>query len=92
MEEHRSAAQPPNSWLVPAVVTTLCCFPLTGVVALYFAAQVRVLWDHGDAAGAVRSSRRARLWTLTGLGLFLLLVILSVASGSLFSFVHRLRE
>lgn len=92
MQEQRSAPQPPNSWLVPAIVCTLCCFPLTGVAAVYFAAQVRVLWDHGDAAGAARCSRRARMWTLVGLGLFLLLVVLSVATGSMFSFVDRLRE
>ncbi|MFI0431598.1 MAG: CD225/dispanin family protein [Candidatus Nanopelagicales bacterium] len=92
MDEHRPGAQPPNSWLVPAVLTTLCCFPLTGVVAIYFAAQVRVMWDHDDPAGALRASRRARLWTLLGFGVFLLLVVLSLATGSMFSVVDRMRE
>ena len=53
------AAGPPNSWLVPAVVSTLLCFPITGVIGVYFAAQVRVRWDLGDLDGADVAARRA---------------------------------
>lgn len=86
------ADPPPNSWLVPAVVTTLLCFPITGVIAVYFAAQVRARWENNDNAGAHRAARRARLWTLVGVALYLGVVALLVGSGLLSSFVDRVRE
>lgn len=86
------AAGPPNSWLVPAVVSTLLCFPITGVIGVYFAAQVRVRWDLGDLDGADVAARRARLWTLLGFVIFLLLTAAMVATGVLFSFVDRVRQ
>ena len=87
-----TAAPPPNSWLVPAVLTSLLCFPVTGVVAVYYAAQVRARWENEDGAGADRAARRARLWTLLGVALYLGVVALLVGSGLLFSFVDRVRE
>ena len=87
-----AALAPANSWLVPAVVSTLCCFPITGVVAVFYAAQVRARADNGDLAGAHRAAKRARAWTLLGFALFIVAVAVMVASGGLFGFVDRLRE
>lgn len=87
-----AALAPPNSWLVPAVFSTLCLFPITGVIAVYFAAQVRARADNGDMAGADRAARRARMWTLISFGLFIVAIAAMVATGSLFGFVDRLRE
>lgn len=81
----------PSSWLVPAVLTTLCCFPLTGVVALYYAAQVNTRWELGDYLGAERAAGRARLWVLFGFFAFLILVALGLASGNLGVYLDRLR-
>ena len=81
----------PSSWLVPAVLTTLCCFPLTGVIAGYYSAQVNTRWTLGDYAGAQRAAGRARLWVLIGFFAFLLLVAVSLATGSLTTYVDRLR-
>lgn len=91
-EQRAPVLPPPNSWLVPAVVTTLCCFPIPGVFGVYFAAQVRARWDNGDVAGAHLAARRARAWTLLGFALFLITVAVLVATGGLFSFVDRVRE
>lgn len=91
-DQRTSVLPPPNSWLVPAVVTTLCCFPVTGVIAVFYAAQVRARWDNGDVAGAHLAARRARALTLLGFALFLLAVAVLVATGALFSFVDRVRE
>ncbi len=87
-----TALAPPNSWLVPAVFSTLCIFPITGVIAVYFAAQVRARVDNGDMAGADRAARRARMWTLISFGLFIVAIAAMVATGGLFGFVDRLRE
>lgn len=36
--------QPPRNLVVPAVLVTLLCMPLTGFVAIYFCARSRGLW------------------------------------------------
>lgn len=77
---------------MPAFVSALCCFPITGVVAVYYAAQVRLRWDNGDYDGAELAARRARLWTVIAVVAFLGLVALGVGTGSMFSFVERIRE
>ena len=58
-----------NSYLVPAILSTVfCCWP-TGIVAIVFAAQVSSKLATGDTAGARRASRLARTWSWVSLGL-----------------------
>ena len=83
-----SAAQPrpavrtvPSSWIAPAIVATLCFFAPTGVVAVYFAAQVNSYWNSGDQAGAVTASKRARSWVLITLLAWVLFTVFMVATG-----------
>ncbi|MDP3971900.1 MAG: CD225/dispanin family protein [Candidatus Nanopelagicales bacterium] len=73
--------EPPTSWLAPAVLSALCCFPLTGVAALYFAAQVDVRWSLGDRRGAVLSARRARSWTIISFVLWVIMLVVMVGTG-----------
>ncbi|MBP7971439.1 MAG: CD225/dispanin family protein [Candidatus Nanopelagicales bacterium] len=72
-----------SSWLAPAVVATLCLFPPTGVVAVYFAAQVRPLWAAGDRRAANTAARRARAWTLLSIFLWVVFMAILVATGRL---------
>lgn len=54
------AGQPPNNYLVWAILTTiLCCLPL-GVVSIVFSSQVNSKWAMGDAQGALKASNNAR--------------------------------
>ena len=54
----------PPSYLPWAIVSTiLCCLP-AGVVAIVFAAQVSGKWRSGNAEGAWRASKNAKLWTI----------------------------
>jgi len=76
-----SSVEPPSSWLAPAVLVSLCCFPLTGVAALYFAAQVDARWSLGDRRGAVLAARRARSWTVVSFGLWVIMAVVMVATG-----------
>jgi len=76
-----AAIRPPSSWIAPAVLATLCLFPLTGVVAVYQAAQVRALWNGGDRRGALTASRRARTWTLISVLLWVIATSILVATG-----------
>ncbi|HQZ84712.1 MAG: hypothetical protein QG671_3086 [Actinomycetota bacterium] len=85
------SSKPPGSWLVPAVITTLCCFPITGVVAVYWSAQVRTRWELGDEDGARRAARRAKLWVLLGFVIYLVAVAVMIGTGSASTYIDRVR-
>ncbi|MFH8408839.1 CD225/dispanin family protein [Streptomyces sp. NPDC018019] len=82
--QYRPYAEPPRSYLVPAVLVTLLCFLPTGIAAIVFATQASAKFHAGDHAGAERASARARLWTFISLGgglVLLLLVLIPGAAG-----------
>ena len=82
---------PPSSWLIPAIMTTLCCMPLTGVVAVAYAAGVHRAWRAGDVERATRLARRARMWVFIGFFCFLAAVTWAIASGSGFTLIEEMR-
>lgn len=59
-------ASVPN-FLVPAIISLFCCLPL-GVVAVIFAAQVNGKVATGDTAGALDSSKKAKLFSYIAIG------------------------
>ena len=64
-------ASVPN-YLVPAILSALCCFPL-GIISIVFAAQVNGKVASGDIPGALDASKKAKLFSYIFLGLGLLL-------------------
>src|ERR1041384_6426715 len=60
----------PN-YLVPAILSLLCCWPLA-IVAIIFAAQVNGKVAAGDIAGAMDSSKKAKMFSFISIGLGLL--------------------
>jgi hypothetical protein len=78
----------PN-YLVPAIISAICCFPL-GIISIIFAAQVNGKVAAGDIAGAMNSSKMAKIFSYVFLGLALLgwgtyLIIWLVIGVSVFS-------
>lgn len=63
-------ASVPN-YLVPAILSAFCCMPL-GIVAIVFAAQVNGKVATGDVAGALDSSKKAKMFSFIAIGLGLL--------------------
>src|SRR5882724_9567235 len=57
----------PN-YLVPAIVSIFCCWPL-GIVAIIFAAQVNGKVTAGDLAGAADASKKAKLFSFIAIGI-----------------------
>jgi len=74
-------ASVPN-YLVLAIITLICCLPL-GIVAVVFAARVNGQVQAGDIAGALVSSRKAKLFSFIGLGVGLAWWIICFAMGLL---------
>lgn len=71
----------PNTWLAPAILVTVCCFAPTGVVAVYFAAQVSLLWQRDERARALRNARQARTWVWVSVLLWFVAMVIVVSSG-----------
>ena len=71
-----TAANVPN-YLVPAIISIFCCSPL-GIVAVIFAAQVNGKVASGDIAGAVDSSKKAKLFSFISIGLGLAMILFYV--------------
>ena len=58
-----------STYLVPAILCTLCCCLPGGIVALVYSAQVSSKLAAGDVAGATAASRNAMLWCWISVGL-----------------------
>ena len=66
-----SAAEKVPNYLVPAILSALCCFPL-GIISIVFAAQVNGKVAAGDMPGALDASKKAKLLSYIFLGLGIL--------------------
>ena len=60
-------ASVPN-FLIPAIISLFCCLPL-GIAAVIFAAQVNTKVAAGDTAGALDSSKKAKMFSFISIGL-----------------------
>ena len=73
----------PN-YLVPAILTTLfCCLPF-GIVSIVYAAQVNDKLAAGNPAGALESSRKAKMWAWIAFGTGLVVILGSVLVSVVF--------
>jgi len=74
---------PPNAppanipnYLVFAILTTIfCCLP-AGVVSIIYAAQVNSKIAAGDIAGAMASSKNAKMWAMISAGIGVVIIVL----------------
>jgi hypothetical protein len=78
----------PN-YLVQAILTTIFCCPPFGIVAIVFAAQVNGKLTAGDYAGAVETSKKAKMWCWISFGIgvaiylaYFALIALGIAVGA----------
>lgn len=67
-QQFQQAQTPPPNYLVFAILTTIFCCQVLGIVSIVFAAQVNSRWNSGDIQGALDASRNAKLWAWIAFG------------------------
>jgi archaellum biogenesis protein FlaJ (TadC family) len=72
---------PPSNYLVGAILCTLFCCQILGIVSIIFAAQVNSKWQAGDYEGARQASRNALTWIWISLGATVILISLALTFG-----------
>lgn len=63
-------ATPPTNipnYLVPAIISTICCCLPAGVVSIIYATQVNSKVAAGDMAGAMEASAKAKTWFIVAI-------------------------
>lgn len=73
------AAQQPNNYLVWAILATVLCFPITGIVAIVKAASVSGLWAQGRYAEAQAAADSAKKWVRWSVIIWVVLVVVYLA-------------
>jgi hypothetical protein len=66
---------PPPNYLVFAILATIFCCQILGIVSIVYAAQVNSKWNAGDIQGAMDASKNAKLWAWIAFGSGLLIVV-----------------
>lgn len=62
-EQKPQEPMPPTN-LVWAIVMTLCCCVVPGIVAVFFSAQVSSRYHNGDIEGAKKASKQSEIWII----------------------------
>jgi len=76
---------PPPNYLVFAILVTIFCCQIFGIVSIVFAAMVNSKWYEGDFEGALNASKNAKLWAwisfATGIAIVLFFTLLAIIGG-----------
>ena len=73
-------SQPPvniQPFLIPAIISTICCCLPFGIVAVVYASRVSILLRAGDISGAREASSQAKKWTFVALSVGFLIYLIS---------------
>ena len=71
---------PPNNYLALAIITTLFCCQVTGIISIIYASQVNSRFIAGDYLGAEKASKNAQIWCIVSLiiGVLGLIILFSI--------------
>lgn len=75
-EQINQPQAPPSNYLVFAILATIFCSKIIGIVSIVFAAQVNSKWNAGDFEGAVTASKNAKLWAWISVSVGVAIVII----------------
>lgn len=74
-QQLRQSQTPPPNYLVFAILTTIFCCQILGIVSIVFAAQVNSKWNSGDFQGALNASKNAKMWAWIAFGTGILIAV-----------------
>lgn len=81
-EQINKPQSPPPNYLAFAIIVTILCCQIFGIVSIVFAAQVNSKWNAGDIEGALNASKNAKLWAwvafASGFAIFAVFFLLSL--------------
>lgn len=67
-------AEMPSNYLVPAIIATICCCFVTGIVAIVYSSKVSTAFYHGDIERARHYSSLAMIWVIVSFVLGLIIM------------------
>jgi len=67
--------KPPQNYLALAIISTLFCCQIFGIISIIYAAQVNSKYIAGDYVGAESASKNAKLWGFLSIGIGLLIIV-----------------
>lgn len=71
--------QKPNNYLIPAIISTIFCCQITGIISIIYAAQVNSQYAEGKYEAANKSAANAKMWFYIGLALGIVILISMLA-------------
>lgn len=77
---------PPQNYLALAIISTLFCCQIFGIIAIIYAAQVNSKYLAEDYVGAERASSNAKLWGFLSVGIGLLIIVVLAIFYGAFAF------
>lgn len=68
----------PKNWFIEAILVTVMCSPIFGVIAIIYANKVESRYYAGDYDGALSAAKSAKMWTLIGLFATVALILIVI--------------
>ncbi len=65
----------PSNYLVGAILCTIFCCQILGIVSIIYASQVNSKWQAGDFDGARQASKNALTWIWISVGSAVILIV-----------------
>lgn len=81
---------PPSNYLVGAILATIFCCQILGIVSIIYAAQVNSKWQAGDFDGARQASRNALTWIWVSIASAVALVVIAISFGLGIAFLSEI--
>lgn len=70
--------KPPQNYLALAIISTLFCCQIFGIISIIYATQVNSKYIAGDYNGAESASKNAKLWGFLSVGIGLLTIVVVI--------------
>ncbi len=66
---------PPKTYLATAILATILCFPITGIIAICYSTQVNTFCHVNNFTAANYAAKKARLWCILSPITFIALLV-----------------